>query len=322
MPMSTRRRFAVALAIVLPLVLSACSSGAPPSRSAIPPSAVAAAAEAGARFPVSVGSALGPVTVGARPRAIVSLSPTATEDLFGIGAGPQVIAVDDQSNFPVTAPKTDLSGFKPNVEAIAAKNPDLVVISDDGSGLSAALGKLGIPVVVDPPAKTLEEAYAQIAQLGTATGHPTEAATLVSSMRARIDRAVRSESSRTARRRIYHELDQTLYSATSTTFIGQLYKLLGADDIADAADRDGSGFPQLSAEYVVRADPQVIFLADTKCCQQSRSTVAARPGWSGISAVRTGAVVPLDDDIASRWGPRVVDLVAALAAGLAAAPAA
>jgi cobalamin transport system substrate-binding protein len=112
----------------------------------------------------------------------------------------------------------------------------------------------------------------------------------------------------------YHELDKNLYSATSKTFIGQLYAQLGMENIADAADKDGSGYPQLSAEYVVKADPDLIFLADTKCCGQSAKTVAARDGWEQLTAVKSGGVVELDDDIASRWGPRVVDFLKTVAA--------
>ncbi len=107
----------------------------------------------------------------------------------------------------------------------------------------------------------------------------------------------------------YHELDQTLYSVTSRTFIGSVYSLLALTNIADKAQGGGGDYPKLSAEYVLSADPDLIFLADTKCCQQSAATVAKRPGWSAVTAVRTGNVVALDDDIASRWGPRVVDFL-------------
>jgi iron complex transport system substrate-binding protein len=108
--------------------------------------------------------------------------------------------------------------------------------------------------------------------------------------------------------RTFYELDDTLYSATSQTFIGQLLGQAGFRNIADAADKEGSGYPQLSAEYVVNANPAVIFLADAKCCGQTAATVAQRPGFDTIAAVKNGHVVKLDDDIASRWGPRVVEL--------------
>jgi iron complex transport system substrate-binding protein len=319
MSMPTRWRGALPFLAALSLLLAGCGSAGSKATNASAASSSTATSAAGAvagTFPVTLASAQGPVTIKARPVAVVSLSPTATETLFAIGAGRQVIAVDDQSDYPPAAPRTTLSGYQPNVEAIAAKKPDLVVIADDSSGLSAQLAKIEIPVLVDPPATNLNAAYAQVVQLGTATGHPADAAHLVASMRSSIDQVVRSTPHRTPPLRIYHELDQTLYTATSSTFIGQLYRLLGADNIADAADTTGSGYPQLSAEYVVKADPQVIFLADTKCCHQDLATVEARPAWSGITAVRNGAVIDLDDDIASRWGPRVVDLVRLIARGL------
>jgi iron complex transport system substrate-binding protein len=248
-----------------------------------------------------------------RPKRIVSLSPTATEMLFAIGAGDQVVAVDSNSNYPAEAPKTDLSAYQPNLEAIAGYKPDLVVYSDDPGELKAGLDKLSIPVLHQPAATKLDDTYAQFDQLGRATGHADEAGQLAASMRAEIAKiaaASRPERPLT----YYHELDKNLYTATSKTFIGQLYGQLGLRNIADAADKDGTGYPQLSAEYVIKADPDLIFLADTKCCGQSARTVAARDGWEELTAVRTGGVVELDDDVASRWGPRVVDFLKTVAA--------
>jgi iron complex transport system substrate-binding protein len=115
---------------------------------------------------------------------------------------------------------------------------------------------------------------------------------------------------------VYHELDPTYYSATSRTFIGGIYKLFGLRNIADAADSGGTGYPQLSAEYIVSANPGLIVLADGRCCGQSAAAVAARPGWSGIAAVRTHSVIAIDDSVASRWGPRVVTFVQAVAKAL------
>jgi ABC-type Fe3+-hydroxamate transport system substrate-binding protein len=249
----------------------------------------------------------------APPKRIVSLSPTATEMLFAVGAGSQVVAVDSNSNYPKEAPKTDLSAYQPNLEAIAGYKPDLVVYSDDPGELAAGLAKLGIPAMAEPAATGLDGTYAQIDQLGRATGHEAEAARLTASMKAEIAKIVaagRPERHLT----YYHELDKNLYTATSKTFIGQLYSLLGLENVADLADKDKSGYPQLSAEYVVKADPDLIFLADTKCCGQSARTVAARDGWDQITAVRSDGVVELDDDVASRWGPRVVDFLKIISA--------
>jgi iron complex transport system substrate-binding protein len=252
---------------------------------------------------------------GARsPHRIVSLSPTATESLFAIGAGKQVVAVDDQSDYPKRAPHTKLSGYTPNVEAIAGYRPDLVVISGDPGGVVEALRKLGIRVLLQPAARDLPAAYAEIRQLGSVTGHVRAATSLVAKMKRSIARAVASTPKR--RLSVYHELTPDYYSATSSTFIGRIYKLFGLRNIADAADSTGSGYPQLSAEYILSSNPSLIVLADTRCCGQSASAIEKRPGWSGLAAVRAHAVVAVDDSVASRWGPRIVSFVSAVAKAL------
>ena len=255
------------------------------------------------------------------PQRIVSISATATEMLFAIGAGPQVVAVDDQSNFPASAPTTKLSSYEPNAEAIAGYRPDLVVISNDTKNLKAQLTKLAIPVLVSPAATTLEDSYREIAELGDATGHPAEAASLVTRLRARVDELTTGLAPRTKPLTYYHELDNTLYSATSKTFIGQVYALAGLRNIADPADKTSGGYPQLSAEYLVKSDPDLVFLADTKCCKQTAATFAKRPGFARLKAVRNGRVVLLDDDIASRWGPRIVDFLSQVIAVVKTVPA-
>lgn len=273
---------------------------------------VAKPATSGNAKPADAGSfpaVIGTVTIPSKPQRIVSLSPTATEILFAIGAGSQVAAVDDQSNFPTTAPKSSLSGLSPNVEAIAKYNPDLVIMQFDSGGIAPKLNALKIPVLMQPSANKLADSYLQIEQLGTATGRASEATKTIDTMKAKIAELAGKAKKSTPPLRYYHEVDNTLYSATSKTFIGELYTLAGLTNIADAADKQGSGYPQLTAEYLVSQDPDLIFLADTKCCQQNAKTVAARNGFDKLKAVRTNKVIELDDDIASRWGPRVVDLL-------------
>lgn len=252
----------------------------------------------------------------ALPHRIVSLSPTATETLFAIGAGKQVVAVDDQSTYPKRAPRTKLSGFTPNVEAIAEYHPDLVVIAYDPGELRASLRKLHIRVVLQDAAKTLREAYGQIDRLGSISGHRKQAQALIGRMKRQIAGLVAHARNRGRGLAYYHELTPDLYSATSKTFVGRVYALFGLRNIADAADRTGSGYPQLSAEYVVSAAPDMIVLADTVCCGQTPRAVGSRPGWSRIPAVRNGLILRIDDSIASRWGPRIVNLVRAVDAAL------
>jgi iron complex transport system substrate-binding protein len=271
------------------------------------------AALAAALAVVSLSAAAHQQTRATHPHRIISLSPTLTEDLFAIGAGKQVIAVDEDSNYPRRAPRTSLSGFTPNAEAIANYHPDLVLISYNPSGFAAQLRQLGIKVVNVPAANDLKQAYKEIVQLGRLTGHTKGATGVVSAMKTRLAAIIRSVPASRRHLRVYHELDPTYYTATSTTFIGSIYKLFGFKDIADAADTTGGGYPQLSGEYIVQQNPQIIVLADTKCCQQTEATVAARPGWNTIAAVKHGRVVGIDDDVASRWGPRIVQFARAVA---------
>jgi iron complex transport system substrate-binding protein len=299
-----KHRIRLAFTAFISIALAACgatSSGSPASSQS-------------AHFPVTIVEAGGAsVTITKQPQRIVSLSPTATEMLFAIAAGSQVVAVDDQSTFPSNAPVTKLSGFQPNVEAIAAYAPDLVVAADDTGGIVHGLGALNVPILIEPAAKNLDDSYRQIEQLGAATGRVTDASALEKKMRSDLAAIVASLPRPAKQLKVYHELDDTYYSATSSTFIGQVYELLGLRNIADGATAAAPDYPQLSAEYIVSSSPDLIVLADTKCCHQDMSTVAARPGWSSIAAVKSGQVVGVDDDIASRWGPRVVDFLRAIA---------
>ena len=242
------------------------------------------------------------------PHRIVSLSPTATEALFTIGAGKQVVAVDQDSDYPKRAPRTSLSGLGPNVEAIANYHPDLVVISNGGSFVQQLKG-LGIRVLLEPATKTITGVYSQLESLGRITGHRAKAQKLVSSMTRQLRAIVHSVPKARRHLRVFHELDPTYYSVTSKTFIGSIYKLFGFRNIADAADTQHTGYPQLSAEYILQANPQLIVLADG----QTPAQVAARPGWNTISAVQHNRVVAVNQDIASRWGPRIVDFARTVA---------
>jgi iron complex transport system substrate-binding protein len=308
---NTRRALAGAVASVAALSVAACASSGSPARSSAPATPTSSAAAI--QFPVTVHAANGNVTITHRPTAIVSLSATATEMLFAIGAGPQVKAVDRDSDYPPNVPRTTLNALELNVEAVAAYQPDLVV----GAGLSKAqsqqLATLHVHVLDEPAATDVSQSYQQLTQLGAATGHPGGAAAVVARMKLQIAAIARNVPKRSAT--YYYELDQTYYSVTSRTFIGRALRLLGLASIADSAKGAAAsgGYPQLSGEFILNADPGYVFLADTRCCKQSLATVARRPGWSTLSAVRNGRVVALDDDIASRWGPRLVDLLRTVA---------
>jgi iron complex transport system substrate-binding protein len=300
----------------LALLAAACGSDDPDTSAsteapAASPTTEPATTDApAATEPAGTASSTGPTSApdaDAVPTRIVSLSPTHTETLFAIGAGPQVIAVDDQSNYPpeTEAVRTDLSGYQPNVEAIAGYEPDLVVTDGDAT-LVEQLEALGLTVWSGPSATTFDDAYAQMEQLGVATGHVAEAAELVGQMQTDLEALAADLPTSEVPLSVFHELTPDGYSASSATFIGQIYELFGLRNIADAAE-DASGYPQLNAETIITADPDLIFLADTKCCGEGLESVAARDGWDQIAAVQNGHVFAMDDDVASRWGPRFVE---------------
>lgn len=246
------------------------------------------------------------------PSRIISLSPSSTETLWALGAGEQVVAVDDQSNYPAGVPTADLSGYTPNVEAILGYEPDLVIAMDAPADLATGLKAAGVQLLQLSAPATLDDAYAQIEQIGAATGHVGEAAELVGNMKTDIAAAVKSAPVPAAPQTYFHELDETLYTVTSESFIGQIYGLFGLENIADAAGK-GNPYPQLQPEYVVSANPAIIFLADAQCCSVTAKTVSERAGWADVAAVKNGRVYPLDADTASRWGPRIVDMAQMLA---------
>jgi iron complex transport system substrate-binding protein len=276
------------------------------------------AAGTATKYPLVISSGGYTTTIAKKPTRIISLSPSATESLFEIGAGKQVLAVDSLSNFPKSAPITELSAFEPNVEAIAALKPDLVVLSVDAMKslvVKEALEKLKIPVLMEKAPENLAQAYKGIEVLGAATDRTSEAKKVTFKMAALI-KSILNRAKRTVKITFFHELDNTLYSVTSDTFIGKVYKDFGLINIADkAAGADSYGYPQLSAEYVLKTDPDIIFLADAEY-GESPATVRARAGWSGITAVTKKNVFALPNDIPSRWGPRLVDFYRTVAASL------
>lgn len=328
-------RLPLASATILALALSACTGEPTTDGSTEPTTDVVGASEEPAAtetdpeaatetaagtsdpqaggFPVTVDADNGEVSIEERPERIVSLSPSATELLFAIGAGDQVVAADVFSTYPAEAPTTDLSGFDPNVEAIVAYEPDLVVIAGDSNDLVASLGELGIPVIANDAPSDVEGGYDIAAGLGLATGHVEETAALVAQMRVAMEEAFAAAPD-DASLRVYHEVDEGLFAASSASFIGSIYEDMGVVNIADEADTEGTGYPQLTEESIVAADPQLIVITDL--VNYTADDVAARPGWSQIEAVTAGNIVTVSSDVASRWGPRLPELVTTIAEAL------
>ena len=301
------KRFLVVL-VILAIAVPAAGCGSDASGAGAPMTTETVAARG--TFPTVVEG----VAIAERPERILSASATHTEILFSLGAGERVFATDDFSNYPAAAEDTiKVDAFNLSVEAVAALEPDLVILSYDPGDVMAGLETLDIPALLFDPPKSLDEAFDQYEVVAAAVGQVEEAGALIAALRERIDRVVATVPEAGDRPTYYYELDPSYYSITSATFVGGLLGMLGLENVADPADTEDYGYPQLGVEFLLGADPDYIFLADTRCCGESAATVAERPGWGTLSAVTAGRVIELDDDLASRWGPRLADLVEQIA---------
>ena len=239
-----------------------------------------------------------------KPDRIVSLSPTATEMLFAIGAGGHVVAVDSHSNFPKDAPLTNLSALEPNLEAIASYKPDLVIIAFEIGNLKVDLNAVGIEVLMLPAIPTVEDALKQILEIGAITGNEKNAEKLVVKIRSQI-MAISLRREGKPKFSVYHELDENYYSPSKWSFLGNIYDILGFKNIADEADTAKTGYPRLSAEYIMVSNPDIIVTSGLKNDKQLK--FASRAGWNAIKAVQNEAIISVAPDIAGRWGPRLID---------------
>jgi iron complex transport system substrate-binding protein len=234
--------------------------------------------------------------------------------LYEIGAGSQVVGVDEYSTWPANAPRTKFSGDETNAEDYLYLKPDLVIFAYPSGTMIQQLQKLKIPVLLLSAATTIANVDSQLAELGTATGHVSGAKNVESSFAADIASAVRTAGGHGRGATYYIELDPTnYYTATSGTFIGAEFSLFGMRDIADAAGH-GSEYPQISPEYILKEDPDYVFLADTVCCGANAETFARRPGFGVLNAVHLHHVIGVNDSVASQWGPHTMETFVSLLA--------
>jgi len=250
------------------------------------------------------------VELDAPPAKIVSLSAAHVEVLFAIGAGDQLVAGDLFSDCPAAAAELEhLDSFTPSVEAITALEPDLVLVFYDPGGLRDSLEGAGVDVFMLNSPESVTNVLDQMDLLGQVTGHPKEAGDYVAGMNDRIDEII-AGLPEAAPPTVFHEVDNTLYSAGPGSFVGDLYDIL---ETLNIAEETGEPFPQMSNEAVIAAAPEVIILADEEAGENAE-TVSARPGWDSIPAVQNGRIHPVDPDIVSRPGPRLIEALETLAA--------
>jgi len=258
----------------------------------------------GASFPLTLQSVDGQsVTLDAAPQRIVSLDASATEIICEIGAGDLLAAVERFQNCPAgSSAKPAVDAYQPNLEAVAAYRPDFVYLSYNPAGFVESLRRLNIPVLFVEVADTIDGVYDTIELFGNITGRSDEANDLIDDMKQRQD-DILDKIGDADGPRIYHELDNTYYSAAPQSFVGDFYTLLKASNIAEGATTD---FPQLSAEVIIQRNPEVIVLAD-EGAQVTPASVKERAGWNVIEAVKNDRICSIEPDLVLRPGPRVID---------------
>jgi iron complex transport system substrate-binding protein len=298
--------------LLAPLSLSAPASAR--NATAVVAACAATPIAAATTYPLTITDDAGrQVTFEQAPQRIISIAPSNTEILYALGLDDRVVGLDAFSNFPPEVAEKPRVGdyLEPDLERVAAADPDLILATEfHVDTVLPELETLGLPTVVLEPAN-LDEVFASIMQVGAIVGEPAHAAALVCALQERADAVVAAVAG-APRTSVFFELDPGLYTVGPGTFIADIIERAGGDNIAaDAAEM----WPQLSAEAVVSANPDVILLAD-EAGGVTPEQVAARSGWEDIAAVAQGRVIVIDPDLVARPGPRVVDGLEAVAAAL------
>ena len=251
------------------------------------------------------------VTLAAIPQRIVSLAPSATEILFAVGAGEQVIGRDSFSNYPEeVANLADIGGSMGSYsyETITSLNPDLVIAAEINTPEQVkALEDLGLSVYYISNPTSLGELYLILETVGTLTGNMQSASELVVSLKARVETVMQKTSSLTTKPVVFYELDGSEpakpWTAGPGTFIDILIELAGGINVGHVLS---GAWAQISAEELLVQNPEIILLGDA-AYGMTAEQVAARAGWENLRAVQEGKIYAFNDDLVSRPGPRLVD---------------
>jgi|GEM_PF-1461022 len=260
-------------------------------------------------FPVTISSGGYKDTVPTRPTRILCLSASSTQMLYAIGAGKQVVAVDKYSAYPKNAPRTSFTGYETSAEDYLPYHPNLVILAFNENNMVQQLNVLHIPVLVMPAANTIRSADIQMLQLGLATGHYLAAKKQVNKLATTLHQISHRVGNKGQGLTYFIELSPSLYTATSSTFIGSVFSLFKMKNIAGQV-KYNSNYPQINSSFLLKSNPDIVILADTVCCGQTPKSFASRPGYSVLQAVKNHNVYGVNDSVASEWGPHTLVVMA------------
>lgn len=305
---------AAALAALAAVLLAACGgeeAGAPTPPATPTPVATPAAV----RYPLTVQDSEGrAITIAARPQRVVTLAPSLTESAFALGAGEAVVATDRFSDSPEAARgREKLEYTNPSLERLVGLQPDLVLVVTRQKQLIPEMERLGLKVLLLAEPESIEGVFRNLRTLGTALDRQREAEQVVAAMQTRIRAVTEKLATVTRGPRVFYELTPELYTTAHNTFIGDMFRLLKAQNVAEGAPM---AYPQITLEALAAVNPEVIILADAKefgSGNESAETVRARPGWADMAAVKSNRIYAIDPKLVSVPGPRLVEGLEAMA---------
>jgi iron complex transport system substrate-binding protein len=290
------------------LLLASCAPATPAA-----PAPTATAQPAATAAPISLVDGNGRTVTLAKPaQRVISLAPSDTEILYAIGAGAQLLGVDQYSDYPPEAKKLTVVGSgvdKPDTELILSLKPDLVLAAGVvPADKVKALEDVGLTVFTVPNPTDLDGMYATLRTVAQLTGHAAETEALIASLKARVKAVEDKVAGAKSQPLVLYELDATDPNAPWTsgpgTFMDNLIRMAGGRNVGSGLKSD---WAQISTEEVIRQNPDIILLGDFTLGGVTADMVRARSGWGGMAAVKNNQVYPIDDNIVSRPGPRLVE---------------
>ena len=256
-------------------------------------------------YSVSFTDEMGMKTFVEAPERIASFSPEITEIIYSLGSGNKMIAINDSSDYPFETDALPKLGFMSiNAESIIQYEPNLIILTAGFEDVAQKLDDLGYQVVFLDAPKNIDGLYRNINILGRILKQESASENLITQLRSQVQEAVSkvSQLEDVDKRSVFLEIDPTLYTVSNNSLIGHL---LGLANVVNIAGSVNGSYPQLTLEFIIDSDPDIILLADTDFGGSVENTLV-RNGWGNLSAVKNKQIFAIEADWISRAGPRFI----------------